>query len=205
MLFVATNRTETRDTQILDRPAIGIEIKGKLFFRQKDERKAITPDEHSMPIPVREPGCQFAISNLVPTKQLNQLDMMNPGAVLMDSDTTIPPTILMRPPAEKPGHGMPELRTHFERRFAGKRFTPHSTRWVAQQIYERDVPAEIGILSTWTHHRRRVEVTEAAIAQLNTLSDYDSILAIQEMLTETLYSRRQRQSTHYGYPLIHDK
>src|SRR6202035_4081247 len=98
-----------------------------------------------------------------------------------DSDTTNSPTILTRPPAEKLGHGTPELRTHFERRVSGKRFTPHTTRWVGQQIYERDVPAAIGILSTWTHHRRRVEVTEAAIAQLDTLSDNDSILAIQEM------------------------
>ena len=147
----------------------------------------ITPDEHSMRIPVRDAGCQFAISNLVPPEQINQLDMTNPEAVLTDSDTTISPNILTRPPAEKPGHGTPELRTHFERRFAGKRFTPHSTRWVAQQIYERDVPAAIGILSTWTHHRRRVEVTEAAIAQLNTLSDYDSILAIQEMRSPRRY------------------
>src|ERR1700720_325876 len=130
----------------------------------------------------------ICFSNLVPPEQINQLDMTNPEAVLTNSNTTISPTILMRPPAEKPGHGTPELRTHFERKFAGKRFTPHSTRWVAQQIYERDVPAAIGILFTWTHHRRRVEVTEAAIAQLNTLSDYDSILAIQEMRSPTLYS-----------------
>ena len=54
---------------------------GKIVLRAEERVDSstieITPDEHSMRIPVREPGCQFAISNLVPPKQLNQLAMMN--------------------------------------------------------------------------------------------------------------------------------
>src|ERR1700722_5751007 len=75
---------------------------GPTSYRNRNQRKIvlqaeeraqssaieITPDEHSMRIPVRDAGCQFAISNLVPPEQRNQLDMTNPEAVLTDSDTT---------------------------------------------------------------------------------------------------------------------
>ena len=49
------------------------------------------------------------------------------------------------------------------------------------------MPVAIGILSTWTNPRRKVEVTEAAIAQLNELSDDDVILALQELCKPISY------------------
>ena len=44
-----------------------------------------------------------------------------------------------------------ETRHSLQRRFKGKRLTPHTAPWIAQRLHEDKTPVAIGILLAWVH------------------------------------------------------
>ena len=90
----------------------------------------------------------------------------------------VPPPI---PTHSKPPMRSTETRTSHQRRFAGAHKIPHTAPWVAQQLHESKTDTAIGILASWTHPKRRLEVTEATIAELNQLPDDLAVDALKEL------------------------
>jgi hypothetical protein len=80
-----------------------------------------------------------------------------------------------------------ENRHSLQRRFGGRRLSPHTAPWIAQRIYEDKTPAAVGILLAWVHPKRTIEADEITIEQLNCLSDQDVILALQELCEPKKY------------------
>ena len=90
----------------------------------------------------------------------------------------VPPPI---PTHSKPSIRSTETRTSHQRRFAGAHKIPHTAPWVAQQLHESKIDTAIGILASWTHPKRRLEVSEATIAELNQLPDDLVVDALKEL------------------------
>ena len=90
----------------------------------------------------------------------------------------VPPPI---PTHSKPSIRSTETWTSHQRRFAGVHKIPHMAPWVTQQLHESKINTAIGILASWTHPKRWLEVTEATIAELNQLPDDLAVDALKEL------------------------
>ncbi|KIM74088.1 hypothetical protein PILCRDRAFT_14732 [Piloderma croceum F 1598] len=80
-----------------------------------------------------------------------------------------------------------ETRHSLQRRFGGRRLSPHTAPWIAQRIHEDKTPTAVGILLTWVHPHRMLEASDTTIEQLNCLSDQDVVLVLTELAEPKKY------------------
>ncbi|EGO20786.1 hypothetical protein SERLADRAFT_442131 [Serpula lacrymans var. lacrymans S7.9] len=59
--------------------------------------------------------------------------------------------------------------------------TPWTAVWIAERLRDQKEERSIGILSSWTHKKRGLEVNADLIKELNTLPIHETVLALEEL------------------------
>ncbi|EGN95261.1 hypothetical protein SERLA73DRAFT_35160, partial [Serpula lacrymans var. lacrymans S7.3] len=58
---------------------------------------------------------------------------------------------------------------------------PWTAVWIAERLRDQKEERSIGILSSWTHKKRGLEVNADLIKELNTLPIHETVLALEEL------------------------